>query len=153
MIGSFSSNSSAINRRLAFSAPAKAASALVSVSPGLVRVSAHAVHSFRSGLFSTSQLHSARCSFAHNSYLSASTKPGWALSSPDSMTNSAMSCSEKPSELPQDRQTEFSNARCWPHLGQMKSRMCHFSFERRHVDRDVDNAALGVGVDDAAQGR
>ena len=68
MIGSFSSNSSAINRRLALSASAKAASALVSASLGLVRVSAHEVHSFLTGSFSTSQLHSARCRFAHSSY-------------------------------------------------------------------------------------
>src|SRR6185295_20256989 len=76
------------------------------------------------------------------------------LCSPDSMTNSAMSCSEKPRELLQDRQTEFSNAKCCPHLGQMKSRMGHhFPLEWRHVHRDVDHAALGVGVDDAAERR
>src|SRR4051812_46968797 len=33
----------------------------------------------------------------------------------------------------------------------MKSRMKHFSVPRRHVDGNVDGAALGVGVDDAAK--
>ena len=43
--------------------------ALVSESLGRVRVSAHDVHSLATGAFSTSQLHSARCRFAHNWYL------------------------------------------------------------------------------------
>ena len=46
-IGSLSSDSSTISRRLAFSAPANAAIALVSLSLGRVRVSAHDAHSSR----------------------------------------------------------------------------------------------------------
>ena len=64
-----------------------------------------------------------------------------------------MSSSEKPSVLPQDRHTEFSNASCCPQLGQMKSRTKHSPLEGRHVDGHVDHAALRVGVDDAAQRR
>ena len=66
---------------------------------------------------------------------------------------SAISSRENPSRLPHDRHTEFSNARCWPQLGQMKSRMQHSPFEGRYVDRDVDHAAFRVRVDDAAQRR
>ena len=83
----------------------------------------------------------------------ASTAPPCSLSSPGAMTSSAMSSSENPSGLPQDRHTEFSKARCWPQFGQVKSRMQHSPLERRHIDRDVDHAALGVRVDDAAQRR
>ena len=94
-----------------------------------------------------------RCRFAHSWYSLASTAPPCSLSAPDAMTRSAMSSSEKPERLLQDRHTEFSNARCWPQLGQMKSRTKHSPLERRHVDGHVDHAALGVGVDDAAQRR
>jgi len=39
------------------------------------------------------------------------------------MTNSAISSRENPSALAQDRQSEFSNVRCCPHFGQVKSRI------------------------------
>jgi hypothetical protein len=48
---------------------------------------------------------------------------------------------ENPSALPQDRQTEFSNARCCPQLGQRKSRMGPLS-KWRQVRCGVDHATL-----------
>src|ERR1700754_641473 len=105
-MGSFSSYSSKIKRRFAFSASANAESALVSTSLGLVLVSAHDVHNLLIGSFSTNQLHSARCRLAHSWYLSPSMNPGCAPSSPVAMTSSAMSSSENPNELWQDRHNE-----------------------------------------------
>ena len=71
--------------------------------------------------------------------------PPCSLSWPEVITSNAMSSRENPSALPQDRHTEFSNARCCPQLGQRKSRMGHCLFERRHVARGVDHASLRAG--------
>src|SRR5690349_6334613 len=98
---------------------------MVSASLGLVRVSAHDAHSFAIGPFSTSQLHSARCIFAHSRYSLESTAPACSASGPGAMTSSAMSSSENPILLLQFRQIEFSKASRWPQLGQLKSRMQH----------------------------
>ena len=46
--------------------------------------------------FSTSQLHCAKCIFAHSSYRSASTKPGLPASGPSAITSIAMSWSGEP---------------------------------------------------------
>jgi hypothetical protein len=48
---------------------------------------------------------------------------------------------ENPNALSQDRQTEFSNARCCPQLGQRKSRMGPLS-KGRQVRCGVDHATL-----------
>ncbi|SKT37538.1 Uncharacterised protein [Mycobacteroides abscessus subsp. abscessus] len=64
--GNRNSASSAMSRRLAFSASAKAGNAAVSASLGRVRVSAQDAHSVPAEAPLTSQLHSATCRFAHN---------------------------------------------------------------------------------------
>ncbi len=55
-----------MSRRFACSAVANAAMACRSASLGRVRVSAHEVHSRRTGATLTSQLHSAACRLAHS---------------------------------------------------------------------------------------
>jgi hypothetical protein len=141
--------SSTINRRLAFSAAANAANAAVSASLGRLRVSLHDGHSSATapipGFTLTNQLHSATWRLAHNRYWLESTAPPCSLSSPEAITSNAMLSREKPSAPPHDKQTEFSNARCCPQLGQVKSRMQHFPLERRPVGRGVDHASLRAG--------
>src|SRR5689334_10736097 len=150
-MGSLRSTSSTINRRLAFSATANAAIAILSASLGRILVSAHEVHSCGTGATFTSQLHSAACRFAHNRYSLASTAPPCSLSSPLAMTRKAIWSRENPNRLRHDRHTEFSKAKCCPQFGQMKSRTGHIPRQGSHVDRHVDLAALRIGVDDAAQ--
>src|SRR5882757_8969220 len=127
--------------------------ALTSSSAGRVRVSAHDAHRRPAGYFSTSQLHSATCRFAQSRYSRSSTAPACSLSGPGAMTSSALSANEKPSALPQDRHTEFSNANRCPQLGQVKSRTKDSTLERRDVHGHVDHTLLRVGVDDSPQRR
>src|ERR1700683_3795502 len=153
MIGSFSSYSSATNRRLAASAWANSTRPAGSASLGRSVVSAHDTHSRPGRLMGTSQLHSARCRLAHSSYSAALTKPARSASSPVVSTSRAISSRENPSGLPQARHAEFSNVSRWPQLGQWKSRIQFVTFVGHNVNGDVDHAFFGVGVDDAAQRR
>src|SRR6202789_2420433 len=153
MIGSFSSYNSATSRRLAASARANSTRPAGSASLGRSVVSAHDTHSRLGRLMGTSQLHSARWRLAHSSYSAALTKPARSASSPVVSTSRAISSRENPSGLPQFRHAEFSNVSRWPQLGQWKSRIQFVTFVGHHVDRDVDLALLGIGVDDAAQRR
>ena len=116
---------------------------------GVSRVSRHDVHRLPV-IAPLRSIGRANCIRPHED--SHTNETGWrrprhrgSLSSPEEMTSNAMSSRREPQRAPHDKQTEFSNARCCPQLGQRKSRMGHCPFERRHVRRGVDHTPLRAG--------
>ena len=144
MIGSFSSMSSTTNRRLAFSAAANAANAAVSALLGRPRVSLHDVRAwllrpYRDSPWPANYIRPHGDWHIIDTGVSDRAAMLAVFARGDRQQRSVVQ--ENPSALPQDRQTEFSNARCCPQLGQRKSRTGP-PFEWRQVRCGVVHATL-----------